>query len=76
MQIVSNEDNLHEMSNPVFLGKKGKKNVITVFVCWISPESDKAKIQISAMVYLLLHKIIQFKTLPTIRWMEIDFIMT
>ena len=30
MQIVSNGDNLHEMSNPEFLGKKKKKNVINL----------------------------------------------
>ena len=30
MQIVSNEDNLHEMSNPVFWRKKNKKNITSV----------------------------------------------
>ena len=30
MQIVSNGDNLHEMSNPVFYKKKSKKNVINL----------------------------------------------
>ena len=33
------KDNLHEMSNPVFLEKIRKLS--PVFVCWISQESDK-----------------------------------
>ena len=28
MQIDSNEDSLHEMSNPVFWKKKNKKNIV------------------------------------------------
>ena len=32
MQIVSNEDNLHEMSNPVFWEEYHQ-----YVVCWISP---------------------------------------
>ena len=30
MQIVSLGDNLHELSNPVFLGQENKKNIIYV----------------------------------------------
>ena len=38
MQIVSNGDNLHEMSSPVFW-EKNKKNITNFVVCWISQES-------------------------------------
>ena len=41
MQIVSLGDNLHEMSNPVFLGKKKKEKYHQFSICWISLESDK-----------------------------------
>ena len=34
MQIVSIEDNLHEMSNPVFWKKQEKKKKIQYIVCW------------------------------------------
>ena len=37
MQTVSNGDNLHEMSNPIFGIKLGKK----LSTCHTSPESDK-----------------------------------
>ena len=36
MQIISNEDILHEMSNSVFLEKRDQ-----FIVCWISPQSCK-----------------------------------
>ena len=39
MQIISNGDNLHEMSNPVFWENKKKYRLFVV--CWISPESGK-----------------------------------
>ena len=31
-------DNLHEMSNPVWLENKKNINIIKNIVCWISPE--------------------------------------
>ena len=37
MQIVSSGNNLHEMSNPVFL-EKNKKKCHQCVICWISPE--------------------------------------
>ena len=40
MQIVSNRDNLHDMSNYVFLEKK-YENFHKFVVCWISPEKGK-----------------------------------
>ena len=40
MQIVSNGDNLHEMSNPVFLEKQEKRHQSVV--CWFSPGIVKA----------------------------------
>ena len=39
MQIVSNGDNLHEMSNPNLWEKQEK--IHKLVVCWISPESGK-----------------------------------
>ena len=49
MQIVSNGDNLHEMSNLVFW-EKNKKNIKFV-VCWISPESGKNYLYISGVTF-------------------------
>ena len=40
LQIVSNGDNLHAMSLPVFWGKI-RKNITQFAVCWIIPESGK-----------------------------------
>ena len=40
MQIVSNGDNMHEMSNSIFWGKK---KIHQFVVCWISPENGKGK---------------------------------
>ena len=39
MQIVSNGDNLHEISKSVFW--ENKKKYHQFFACWISPESGK-----------------------------------
>ena len=38
MKIVSNEDYLHEVSNPIFWINWDNNHFIA---CWISPESDK-----------------------------------
>ena len=38
MQIVSNGDSLHEMSDPVFWEKYEKYQFV---ICWISPKSEK-----------------------------------
>ena len=39
MQIVSNGDNLHEMSNPIFREKKEKYHQF--IICCISPDCTK-----------------------------------
>ena len=41
MQIVSNRDNLHEISNPVFWEKKKSEKYNQLAVCWIIPENGK-----------------------------------
>ena len=38
MQIVSDGDNLHDMSKPIFLKKKKKKKE-NIVICWICQES-------------------------------------
>ena len=45
MQIVSNGDNLHEMSIPVFLEKK-KKNIINLSSAELAPRVVKVNLHI------------------------------
>ena len=46
MQIVSDENNLYEMSN-LFSGKK-KEKYHQFVVCWISTESNKGYMKLTA----------------------------
>ena len=55
MQIVSNGENLHEISNPVFWEKDEKYHQCVV--CWIRPDSGEgltANTQISLHIHGLL----------------------
>ena len=50
MQIVSNGDNLHEISNPVFWGKK-EKNIINLSSAEFALRVVKVKTRLFYLIY-------------------------
>ena len=51
MQIVSLEDNLHEMSMPILLKKWNKYKKFAI--CWICPESGKSHNNVTGLYIFL-----------------------